>query len=91
MSVILKWVAVENQPGFNEPEWKRSAALADDGRVFVPAIIAGDEKYILLCASHDAESIIFDSNHVFVPSDWLAREFTDTAELCKQIERVVRQ
>ncbi len=42
------WVEMANDSGPKAPKWARSAALSDEGRVFAPAAIAGDEMLVFL-------------------------------------------
>lgn len=88
----MMWIEVANPAGQKVPKWKRSAALADDGTIFVPAIIAGDEQIVFLTASWDGVSVITDEDgHVFVPSNWVLREYPGTEEICSVIESRVRE
>jgi hypothetical protein len=86
----MRWFMVE-QTGFETvPEWVRSACLNDDGRVFAPAIVAGDEMRVLLCAAFDGVSLILDDGHAYLPTDWLAREYPEVADVCARIESRLR-
>jgi hypothetical protein len=86
----MRWFAVSAPDGATVPEWVRSACLADDGRVFAPAIVAGDEMRVLLCAAHDGVSLILDDGHAYLPTDWLAREYPEVADVCARIESRLR-
>ena len=86
----MRWIYVPNPVGFKpKPEWMRSAALADDGTIYAPAVIAGSEQEVLLCASFDGVSVAMDSGHLFVPTKWMAQEFKHAAEVCQKIEASV--
>ena len=89
MTTNLRWCEVDAGKR-NQPAWLRSAALADDGTVFVPAAIAG-ETDVSLSAAYDGVTIVKYRNHVFVPSDWLKQEYRQTADLVFKIERGVRE
>lgn len=62
--------------------------MSEDGIVFVPAAMAGDETElnVMLCASGDGQSTATHLDHHFVPSDWLKREFPKYFELIEIIE-----
>lgn len=81
----MKWMYVENKDGSKFPEWLRSAALAEDGTVFVPLAIAGNENTAFLCAMFDGTRVIEDSGHLYVPADWLGGAMPSTAEICAKI------
>jgi hypothetical protein len=87
----LKWIAVANIPGRKQlPEWQRSAAIDADGAVYAPAVLAGNERAVFLCAAYDGVSAVTDGGHVFLPTSWLRREYPCIAETCDKIEQKVR-
>lgn len=88
MSDNLRWVTASG----SGPEWGRSAAMADDGTVFVPGAIGDNETWVVLAAGYDNIPIVFDDDHLFVPARWLAKEFPGAvADLCVKIEQRVHQ
>lgn len=80
------WLETENPSGKKMPKWIRSLGISDDGVVFVPAAIGGNEQNVFLCTAYDGASAATYRNHVFVPSTWLSKEFPDTRELCEVME-----
>ncbi|KRV02459.1 Uncharacterised protein [Pseudomonas aeruginosa] len=84
----IHWFAVSNPEQKRFPEWRRSFGISDNGTVFVPAAMAGDdsELHVMLCASADGQSTTVHLDHHFVPSDWLKREFPKHFELIEIIE-----
>jgi len=84
----IHWFCVSNTDDKRFPEWRRSFGVNDDGIVFVPAAMAGDETEmnVTLCASGDGQSTAVHLDHHFVPSDWLKREFPKHFELIEIIE-----
>ena len=82
----MKWCCVEG-PG---PEWVRSAALDDEGTVFVPAIITGSEAFALICAVHDGTKMVLDGEHVYLPATWLAMNYPDVSAMCTKIDTRMR-
>ena len=91
-AMSFRWVAVPNPPGYKKtPLWKRSAAIDDQGDVWVPAVIAGSEKIVFLCAGYDGEPAVIESKHLFVRASWMAREFPETREVCEKITKRMRE
>lgn len=78
----FRWIEVD-APG---ERWMRSAALCNDGTVYVPAAIAGEETMAFLCAGWDGISGVIDDGHLYLPARWLAESFPDTKETCDLIE-----
>jgi hypothetical protein len=65
----------------------RSAALSDDGTVFIPAAIAGHEQQAVLCATWDGTvPLVIDDDHAYLPAQWMAREYPEIADICHVIE-----
>lgn len=92
--MAITWLVNENpEPRFARlPKWQRSAGVADDGAVYVPAIMAASETEVFLCAGFDGADLLRDERgHLFARSDWMVREFPDTAQACRSIERRVAQ
>ncbi len=93
MTTRVKWMAtLGSDPTVRRiPEWIRSAALADDGRVYMPAAACGNETQALLAAGFDGVDMLMDDNHLYLPTDWMAREYPNLADLCAKIERTVKK
>lgn len=89
MASDLRWCEIDAR-GRNVPGWMRSAALADDGTVFVPAAIVG-EMDAAMSAGYDGVTIVQYRGHGFVPADWLRQEYPQAADLVTKIERGVRE
>ena len=86
----IKWFSVPNPEGRNKPERMRSAAISDEGHIYVPAVIAGNEKMVFLCAVFDGTPVVVCDEHLFVRSDWMLKEFPNTREVLEKIEINVR-
>jgi hypothetical protein len=71
------------------PKWARRAALSSDGTVFIPAVIAGSEMIIFLCAGYDGTRALVVGEHTYYPADWIAREFPKARETAEKIQRNV--
>lgn len=84
----VQWFSVSNPDGKRFPEWRRSFGIGDDGIVFVPAAMAGDETEmnVMLCALADNQGTAVHLDHHFVPSDWLKNVFPKHSELIEMIE-----
>ncbi len=85
----VRWCVTEAMPEMKLEEWARSAAIGDDGTVYVPAAIADHEAAVMLCAMWSAEYILIDDDHLYVSSDWMAREYPNLAALCELIRSKV--
>ena len=91
MSVELKWMVVENHPNQKKiPEWQRSSAIDENGVVFAPAAICGNEKNIFLCALYDGVSVAWNEGHAYYPTEWLSQEFPETADIMRLIYLKIR-
>ena len=86
----VRWLCVGNEAENDIPQWMRCAALADDGTIFAPAAIVGDEGLVFLAASWDDMPCVIDGDHYYFPTHWMAREWPDIADICLRIERRVR-
>jgi hypothetical protein len=75
------------------PEWMRSVAVGDDGTIFAPAAMSGNEQRAMLCASWDGVPAVLsgrgNAKHVYLPVKWLAKEYPELSELVRNIERSV--
>jgi hypothetical protein len=88
----LQWVCV-SEPEMNRKaaKWKRCAALDDDGTVFVPAVIGGNEMAAFLAASWNRTPAVLKWEHIYLPAQWVAAEYPKAAQLCARIEQRVRE
>lgn len=73
------------------PRWQRSAGLGDDGTVYAPAVIGGEEQTMMLCAAYNGVTVVNYLNHLFVSTNWLAKEFPHLQEVCEAIVRKVNK
>lgn len=86
----MQWFEIAGESGSKIPGWGRSAALADDGTIYLPAALGAAERRVALMAMWDGVGVVEMDGHHFVPSSWLAREFPDIAGLCQEVEEKVR-
>jgi len=89
MAGLITWYAAPNAGSQKIPEWFRSAGITENGKIFVPAAIAGDESEVALCLLYDGTESYTHLNHIYVPADWMVREFPNTQELCEKISSSV--
>lgn len=78
-----------SESGCGMPTWRRSAGIDEEGRVYAPAALAGNEQRVFLCASWDGVPMASHLKHVYLPTTWLAREHPDLREVCERIETLV--
>jgi hypothetical protein len=88
--MAFTWYEVPQPEGKKLPKWTRSAAISDDGKVFIPCAIGGDEQEVFLCTLYDHTPSVEYLNHHYVPSDWLAKEFPDAKETAEFIASKIR-
>jgi hypothetical protein len=81
----LRWCETD-QDG---PRWKRSAAIADDGTIFLPAAIVG-ERNAFMRASYDGISVVVYRKHMFTPVGWMKLEYPKAVDLLTEIEHRIR-
>jgi len=86
--MAIQWYLMESPANF--PKWKRTFGVSDDGVVFLPAGIAGNEQAVLLSASYDGVEVAQDFGHLYVSATWMAREYPRTAEICAAAEKYAR-
>lgn len=88
--MAIQWYLMNLPPGHKLPKWKRTFGVSDSGTVFLPAAIAGNEQAVLLCAGYDGVEAATESNHLYVSTTWMAREYPATAEICAAAEKYAR-
>lgn len=87
----MLWIEIENTTSRKIPKWLLSAAMADDGTIFAPAAISGNEQAAVLSASWDGVAMVMYRNHAFLPTAWLMKEYPKTQELCESIQRKMNE
>jgi hypothetical protein len=85
----MNWIKVKPQ-NKKLPAWLCSAVINDEGTVFAPAALTGNEQSAVLSASWDGAPAVIRAGHVFLPTSWLARDCPQIERLCEKIEEVVR-
>lgn len=88
----MTWLTVEGPPGRKIPAWTRSAAITNDGTVYLPAAICGDENRAMMAAMWDGGvPLLQRDGHLYLPADWMAQEYPREAENVQHIADRVRQ
>jgi hypothetical protein len=65
--------------------------VEDDGQVFIPAGVFMSERVAVLTLGYDGTPAYVEEDHVYVPADWLAREFPADAATIGEIVTNVRR
>jgi len=87
--MAITWHLMKSPESY--PKWKRTFGVLDERTVFLPAIIAGNEQAVLLSAGFDGVEVAQEFGHLYVPTEWMAREFPSTAEICAAAEDYARR
>jgi hypothetical protein len=91
MSETITWI----RPDFKKagvPQWLVTAGISDDGTVFVPARIAGNEMAVTLAAGWDGGvAMAIYRDHAFLPVEWMVREYPKLADDLRIVEQRVRE
>jgi hypothetical protein len=74
-----------------KPRWKLTVFRDDNGELFAPAAITGNERGAVMTASYDGIKGITAHRHVYLPISWLRRAFPETEEICAVLERRLEQ
>lgn len=85
------WLTVDDRDGRDTPRWVRSVAVADDGTVYAPAAMTDDEAGAFNRAFFTGEiKMVFDEDHLYLPTRWIAGAYPGVADICDKIEAKVR-
>jgi myo-inositol-hexaphosphate 3-phosphohydrolase len=84
---MMEVFRVENVRGKKSiPSWARIAIVSDDDVLFVtPAVADISEMTALLCAGWDGTPVINYNEHIYVPADWMKREYPRCVDLVDKI------
>jgi hypothetical protein len=90
MSAAITWIRPEFKKA-GVPQWLITAGISDDGTVFVPARIAGNETAVTLAAGWDGNvAMAIYRDHAFLPVEWMVREYPKLADDLRAVEKKVR-
>lgn len=85
------WLTVDDRPGNDTPRWVRSVAVADNGTIYAPAAMTDDESGAFIRVFFDGDvAMIFDEDHLYLPTGWIADAYPRVADICDKIEAKVR-
>jgi len=68
--------------------WMLRCFEDDDGKLYVPAVLAASPMEVMLCASFDGVGMILDGKSkdaIYAPADWMEREYPDTSSAIDRI------
>ena len=86
----IQFRMMDAQEGNKLTAWQRSYGVDEDGEYYVPAIIAGDEQKVMMCASYDGCSVASYKGHLYVPLTWAKKEFPKEEEVWTAFENRMR-
>lgn len=72
------------------PAYLRTAGVDEEGTVFAPAAVTGNEMSAVLLANWDGVPTAIFGGHFFLPTTWLAQNWPHVERLCEKIEDNVR-
>lgn len=85
----IKWYEVDNSLNTKIPLWALSFGISDDGIVFIPAAIGGNEQEVYLCTLFDATPSCCHLEHYFVPLTWLSSNYPKSKPMCDSIQQSI--
>jgi hypothetical protein len=72
-------------------KWQRTAFIADNGHVFLPCGLFGNESMMLpVLLTCSARQVRF-RKHVYAPAAWLEKEYPEHAQSIRTIAEKVRR
>ncbi len=71
--------------------WRNTVFLDEDGEVYMPAEVFGDEFIMALCLIHDCKRQLAYEGHIYAPASWLAKEYPDLASKINEAAQRTRQ
>lgn len=77
----MQWFWMSPACGINRGKWPETFGI-EDGDVYLPAIIAGDEMHILICTAYDGIHWATRNSRIYVAADWMAECFPKKRLLC---------
>ena len=86
----MHWVEIEQPKGSSVPLWQRCGGVAEDGVVFIPAAVTGNEQDVEARAKASGTTVVNHLDHLFVPATWMAVEFSALKQLCELMETKVK-
>ena len=70
---------------------KDKVLIDDDGAKYLPADAFGNEQELFLCAAFDGASVVRQDGRLYLPADWLAREYPEHAEGIQELIEAANQ
>lgn len=73
------------------PVWAKTVAVSADGVIYMPAAMAGSENEVMLCAGYDGTEGLIYMEHVYYPTNWMAKEFPKLLKTVQNIEQTIQR
>lgn len=71
------------------PKWMRSV-LVSGANIYVPSVLTDrKEKELFLCALCDGVKTVVHEGHIYFPSEWISREFSESKETIENIRKIL--
>lgn len=91
MAKVTVFVADKNGDDLGLPEWKRTAGIDENGFVYIPAFVGGNENLAVILAVQDGEPICeLESGHFLLRIEWLKKNFSSDVLTLKAFEKMER-
>ena len=87
MNDAILWMTVTSPTDKRIPKAAKTSGITQDGKVFVWAGIAGPENTVTLCATYDGVEMAVVDDHVYLPAEWVVKEYPQLTELCGNIRK----
>lgn len=82
----VQFYEMDVQQGRDLRDWQRAYGVDENNEFYVPAVIAGDEHQVMLCATSDGISVCRYKKHLYVPLTWAKRAFPEANEVWTAFE-----
>lgn len=82
----IQFRTIDAQEGPKLADWQRSYGVSEVGEFFVPALIAGGEEKVMMCASYDGILVATYKGHLYIPLSWAKKEFPEALEVWTAFE-----
>ncbi len=94
MLTVTWYEAGKPDPTAFAPAWTRVFGIANDGTVYAPAALTGDEGETLAKAAAEGIAAAMKNDHAFLPIQWLVRSYPyefEVIRVCRIIEGFAQQ
>ncbi|MCL1635720.1 hypothetical protein M2650_13910 [Luteimonas sp. SX5] len=91
---VTWYEAGKPDPNIPAPPWARVFGIANDGTVYAPAALTGDEGATLEKAAAEGIAAAMKNEHAFLPIPWLLRAYPyefEVIRVCRIIDGFARE